>query len=627
MSDSLIKISDLNTLSKAELDPANDFIPIVDFSANETKSIKIEDIQNTLGLPTSGDNLDFLVFSNRKIKITSAAKVSTYVLDVTLLEPHGLITGDTIKIYHEDAIQGFSAPIYGTFTITSIISTVIRITSVYDLGAGSYTTAGYIEVNGQKNYNYFYDGTKSVELRYTNGKSKFFSSINSAVNEANASSGNVIVHRKTTPYDESILLKNNVSITLEEGAIVTCSTLNTPVFYDGWTDVNCKILGSGIIKQTSATTASGTAAILISNTGSEIVIECDYIESTGGTAYDGAYGKIVSGYTSCIRSSAKSTTIKANKIISKSGVGIYITDLATDFNIDVGLIETGIVPININDPNKLTGSTALLTYGDGFVKINKIVCNNNGHAFSHRRGKCVAHIDKIYKTTNDLYVSAVSCLGDQSYNDVELTLFFDEIISYPGLAGASPTTIECGRGVMNLYGRRIGCSSEAAVVFTHSSTGPEGLPGTPTGIIEVDEIYSSNWYAVSIDSNNIVPIVIKNTKIYANGYASLPMGALNVGGHDAGDDSNNYVILRNCHIQQLTNNVTCHAIRVGNGTQTIILSGCELETTHSSAYSIYSALESLTPKHRNILIRLPIWQNKNEDSYIHYITTGGIIVQ
>lgn len=626
MSDSLIKISDLNTLSKAQLDPTNDFIPIVDFSENETKSIKVEDIQESMGLPTSGDNLDFLVFSNRKIKITSATKVSTYVLDVTLLEPHDLVTGDTIKIYYEDAIQGFSAPIYGTFTITNIIPTVIRITSIYNLGAGSYTTAGYIEVIGQKEYNYFYDGNKSVELRYTNGKSKFFSSINSAVNEANASSGNVIVHRKTTPYDESILLKNNVSITLEEGAIVTCSTLNTPVFYDGWSDVNCKILGSGIIKQTSATTASGTAAILISGTNSEIVIECDYVEATGGTAYDGAYGKIVSGYTSCIRSSAKSTTIKANKIISKSGVGIYITDLATNFNIDVGEIETGIVPVDNNDPNKITGSTALITYGDGFVKANKIVCNNNGHAFSHRRGKCVAHIDKIYKTTNDLFVSAVSCLGTQSYNDVELTLFFDEIASYAGINYPSPTTIECGRGIMNLYGRRISCATEAAVVFTHSDTGPEGLPGTPTGIIEVDEIYSGNWYAVSIDANNTVPIIIKNTKIYANGYAGSPMGALSVGGQDE-YNSNNSVILRNCHIQQLTNNITCHAIRVGNGTQTIILSGCEIETTHSSAYSIYSALESLVPKHRNILIRLPIWQNKNEDPYIHYITTGGIIIQ
>jgi len=626
MSDSLIKISDLNTLSKVELDPVNDFIPIVDFSENETKSIKVEDIQDSIGLPTSGDNLDFLVFSNRKIKIISAAKVSTYVLDVTLQEPHNLITGDIIKIYYEDAIQGFAAPIYGNFTITSIISTVIRITSIYDLGPGSFTSAGYIEVNGQKSYNYFYDGTKSVELRYTNGKSKFFSTINSAVNEANASFGNVIVHRKTTPYDESIQLKNNVSITLEEGAIVTCSTLNTPVFYDGGSNVNCKILGSGIIKQTSATTAANTAAILISGTDSEVLIECDYIEATGGTAYDGIYGKVVSGYTSCIKSNAKNTTIKANKIISKSGIGIYISNLATNFNIDVGEIETGIVPVSENDPNKLTGSTALITYGDGFVKVNKIVCNNNGHAFSHRRGKCVAHIDKIYKTTNDLFVTAVSCKGDQSYNDVELSLFFDEIASYTGINYPSPSAIECGRGVMNLYGRRISSVTEAAVVFTHSDSGPEGLPGMPTGIIEVDEIYSAGWYAISIDSNNTTPIVIKNTKIYANGYAGLPMGALSVGGHD-GSSSNNSIILRNCHIQQLTNNTTCHAIRVGNGTQTIVLSGCEIETTHSSTYSIYSALESLAPKHRNILIRLPIWQNKNEDPYIHYITTGGTIIQ
>lgn len=626
MSDSLIKISDLNTLSKTQLDPANDFIPIVDFSANETKSIKVEDIQESIGLPTSGDNLDFLVFSNRKIKITSAAKVSTYVLDVTLLEPHGLITGDTIKIYYEDAIQGFSAPIYGTFTITSIISTVIRITSIYDLGAGSYTTAGYIEVNNQKDYNYFYDGSKTVELRYTNGKSKFFDSIQSAVIEANSSSGNVIVHRKTTPYDESILLKNNVSITLEEGAIVTCSTLNTPVFHDGFSDVNCKILGSGVIKQTSASTALGTAAIKINGTNSEIIIECDYIESTGGTAYDGAYGKIVSGYTSCIYSNGKNTTIKANKIISKSGAGIYITENATKFNIDVGEIETGIVPIDVNDPNKLTGSTAIITHGDGFVKVNKIVCNNNGHAFSHRKGKCVAHIDKIYKTTNDLYVSVVACLGTQSYNNVELTLFFDEIISYPGLNGASPVAVECGRGIMNLYGRRIVSNSEAAVSYNYSNSGPEGSPGIPTGIIEVSEIYSSNWYGVSITAGNTIPIVIKNTKIYANGYAGIPMGALNIGGHD-GSSSNNSVILRNCYIQQLTNNSTCNVIRVGNGTQTIVLSSCELETTHSSSYSIYSALESLTPKHRNILIRLPIWQNKNEDPYIHYITTGGIIIQ
>lgn len=599
----LIKISDLNNLPKASLDPANDYIPIVDYSENETKSIKVADIQeSSTGLPTTGDNLDFLVYANKKILITGAAKVSTYVLDITLNEPHGLITGNTVKIYYEDRIQGFPQSIYGTFTITNIISNVVRIGVGFDLGAGSFTTAGYLEAVGNKTYDYFYSGAKSVELRYGDGKSKFFSKIQSAIEEAVSTGGNVIVHKRATAYDENIILKNGVNITLEEGAVVTSSTASA-VFSDDGVAVVCSILGSGVIKLLS--TASSVNCIYIGNTNSELTLECDYIELTGPpTTYSAG---------ACIKFYGKKINVKANKILAKSGVGIWLVlPTVEKFNLEIGEIETGIVG------QPLTGTTALLTHGEGFIKINKITNNNGGHTFSHRKGKCVAYINGQYKLSNTDVVSAIACLGSQSYNDVELTLFFDEIVSL------GPTCIESGRGVMNLYGRKIWCAANSAITFGYSASGPESLPGYPTGIIEVDDIYSNVWYAIDINSgNNSTPVLIKNSKIHAYGVSGMPtgMGALNIGG--TGVPINSSAIVRNCHIRQYTSNASTHAIRLGDGTQTVTLSGCELESAHSSSYSIYSAGNI----DRNVAIRLPIWQNKSEHSYIHYITTGGTIIQ
>lgn len=616
MSDQLVKISDLDNLPLGELDPANDYIPIVDHSANQTKSIKVQDIQSVGGgggagttLPSLGDHLDFIVYSNKKNKINSASKVSTYVLDITLQDSHGLTTGDTIKIYYDDRIQGFPQPIYGAFTITNIIANVVRITVGFDLAAGSYTTAGYIEAVGYKSYNYFYEGSKSVEIRYGNGKNKFFTTITSAVEEAYLSGGNVIVHKKTTPYSESIVLRNGVNIILEEGAIITNNGA-FPIFTDDGNSIVCSILGSGVIKQL---TTSSEHAILLTGSNTELILECDYIELSGPP--------ITYSTGACINSNAKNIFIKANKVLAKSGCGILLWAGTQNFKIDVREIETGIIGAD------LTGSTAVITFGDGFINVNKITCNNNGHTLSHRKGKCVAYIDKQYKTNNNGFTSLVACLATQSYNDVELTLYFDEIVSKPGTQSAV-SCVECGRGVMNLYGRKVTTDGTTAIGYFYSGSGGlSGVPATPTGIIQVDEIYSGAWFAVDINAGNSVPIIIKNCKIYANSSPGLVLGALNIGGVDS--PINSLVTIRNCHIQQLTNNSANIAMRIGDGTQTIIMSNNELESAHSGAASIVSAIgvTSTATVHRNINIRLPIWQNRNEDSYIHFITTGGTLIQ
>lgn len=611
MPDSVIKISDLDILTKAELDKVNDYLVINDYSANKTKTIKVQDITEDIGLPTSGSHLDFLVYSNRKVAITTAVKVSTYVLDITLAAPHGINTGDTIKIYYYDRIQGFPNPIYGNYVVTVMSANILRITVASDLASGSFSSAGNIELIGYKDYNYFYDGIKTVEIIYNNGRVKPLDSIQSAVYEAALEGGTVLIHKRTTPYVESIILKDGVDIIIEEGATVTSDT--SYVFFDNGSAVNCKILGQGTIKQTK-TNNTGINAINLSNPNSDVYLECNYIEVTGG----GNGG----GTAACVSSNIKNLVIKCHKMVSKDGCGILMGSSSQTFNITVDIIETGIN----GTPN--TGSTAIWGFGDGFYKIDKVVCWNQGHCFSHHKGKCVAHITRMYKYNNINYIAAVSILGHQSYNSTDVTIYFDEISSYSGLTGAPPA-VECGRGILNLYGRRVHTDGDSAITYQAGSTGYEITIGSPYGRIKVDEIYSGNWHAVDINSGSSNPVIIEDSKIYASGTGGIQLGALNIGNFGVTGINSN-VILRNCHIQQLTNNSSCHAIRIGTGNQTIILSDCELETLNASAYSIHSGGTdggASSGPDRNVIIRKPIWQNKSEQSTIHYITTGGTLIQ
>ena len=607
MPDSVIKISDLDILTKAELDKVNDYLVINDYSANKTKTIKVQDVMENTGLPTSGSHLDFLVYSNRKVAITTATIVSSFVLDITLAAPHGISTGDTIKIYFDDRIQGFPALLYGNFVVTVMSANILRIASAYNLTGGSFSSAGNIELVGYKDYNYFYDGVKTVEVIYNNGRIKPLDSIQAAVYEAALEGGTVLVHKRASPYIERIYLKDGVDIILEEGVVITNNSTNE-VFIDNGVSVNCKILGQGTIKQTG----TGTA-IYLTGTNSDIYIECNYIEVTG-------YGN-GGGTSACISSNIKNLVVKCHKMVSKDGCGILMGSNSQTFNFTIDLIETGIN----GTPN--TGSTAIWGFGDGYYKIDKIVCWNNGHCFSHHKGKCVAHITRMYKYNNLNYIAPVSMLGHQTFNSVDVTIYFDEISSYNGLTGAPPA-VECGRGILNLYGRRIHTDGDSAITYQLGPTGYEPTIGTPYGRIQVDEIYSGNWHAVDINSGSSNPVVIENSKIYANGTGGSQLGAFNIGNF-GNTGINSYVILRDCHIQQLTNNTSCHAIRVGTGTQTLILSGCELETVNASAYSIFSGgIDNLTAgPDRNVIIRKPIWQNKSEQSTIHYITTGGTLIQ
>lgn len=55
---------------------------------------------------------------------------------------------------------------------------------------------------------------------------------------------------------------------------------------------------------------------------------------------------------------------------------------------NIDKVETG-------DPSSSSISgTSIVTYSNGFIKINEIICKNRGHCLLHRKGEITAKIKK-----------------------------------------------------------------------------------------------------------------------------------------------------------------------------------------------------------------------------------------
>lgn len=528
---------------------------------------------------------------------------TTSQLDLTFYVDHKLETGQNIYIDSENPLEGFSSDLYGTFEVETLNDITVRISVDFYLGETSYSGGAYAYLLDQVDFNFYYNEEKTVETIFKNGRKKAFKTINGAINAANSEGGAVLIHPKTTDYNESVILKN-VDIMIEEGATVTCDNMSYPIIHDNDEPVTCKILGSGVFKHTGV--ESTQHGFLISNPESNVYIECDYIETYGVTG----------GTTNfAVWSDAAKFVLKCNRILSKRGGGIWLNPSTQNFNIQINSIETGL----LEDPN--TGSTALITSGDGFIDINSIVCNNLGHTFSHRKGECVAYISKQKTVCNhpNYVTSTIAMLGSQTYADVKLTLFFDEILNLTGTRTGQPCA-QIERGIVNLIGRKAYSSADHCITYQNGGIGPDAGASSPAGLINIKEIYSGNWSAINIESNPNT-VIVDGCNASANTTPGANWGVINIGG--ASINLNATAIIRNSIFTQLSSYSDVHVMRVGKGTQNIVLSNNEFIATHSASNSIYSA----NAIEREVKVRLPNWQNRTEDSKIHYITNTGTLIQ
>ncbi|MEO6694281.1 MAG: hypothetical protein ABIY50_09960 [Ignavibacteria bacterium] len=232
-----------------------------------------------------------------------------------------------------------------------------------------------------------------------------------------AVSGDLIQIR--SDLNEQIVLKNGVDIWIMPGVVVnnTSGITIVDVVSGTFQEVHCKIYGEGIIKNTG-----GYSGIFINNSSSELSIECDYIEGTSsGTSL----------FRTIYISQASRFDLKCNYILSKSVAlqlgtfgGGSVFNVVQDANINVLKVETG-------DSNSTIIGTSIVTYSNGFMKINEILCKNRGHCVLHVAGSMLARIGKATTVRANLNFESTINIGQpgQTNGTEKLIMYFDEILS------------------------------------------------------------------------------------------------------------------------------------------------------------------------------------------------------
>ncbi|HAY33896.1 MAG TPA: hypothetical protein DCY06_07135 [Bacteroidetes bacterium] len=176
--------------------------------------------------------------------------------------------------------------------------------------------------------------------------------------------------------------------------------------------------------------------------------------------------------------------------------------MVNEVKLDVIKVETGVV----NSPS--TGTTALSTRGNGFVRIDEIICNNLGHCLSHQEGTITARIKKMTSIMNRSggNVSTVHLAANQGSTGQKLILYFDEINCLNGATNNALCGIECTIGTGIFIGRRvyseiISSLDGAAIQIGNANT---------KGFVKCDEIVSKNNSALVLNEFTNEILVIAN---------------------------------------------------------------------------------------------------------------------
>jgi len=317
-----------------------------------------------------------------------------------------------------------------------------------------------------------------VAIIKRNGSMSLYTSYGNAI--ANAISGDLIQIR--ADLNEKIILKDKVDIWIMPGVVVSNSSGDTITDIDivESPGVHCKIYGEGIIKNTG-----GYSCVFIDHSDSELLMECDYVEGTSNSSNTFRSINIFRGnkfHLTCNKVISKSVAIQLGSFVSS------VFNVIQDVNINVNKVETG-------DPTSTIVATSIVTYANGFINIDEILCKNRGHCLLHIAGSVLARIKK--STTirvNSNFESAINIgQGGQANGTEELVMYFDEISSLGAFSG-----IIVGEGTGIFIGRRIFSDNASGVDIS------EAINATlPTkAYVKCNEIISENSWGVRLHSNN-----------------------------------------------------------------------------------------------------------------------------
>ena len=328
---------------------------------------------------------------------------------------------------------------------------------------------------------------KQVSILKRDGtQSTFYSTYTSAI--ADAVSDDVI--QIWADLTEQITLKNGVDIWIMPGVKIDSGSSSTTIVAPTTGTLNCSIYGQGIIKNES----SGNC-IFIDNVNANLRIECDTIEGTGG------------GTTSVSLKikTANKFHITCNKVYNESWQAIGIGDFSpglvvNDINLKISHVETG----NITASSPFKGTTAIITRGDGFLRINEVLVRNAGHCLSHREGNITARINKLTSINNSTsYPAAVHVRqysGNSDTGNQKLILYFDEIQALTGVVTTnfSCAGVEIGEGTGIFIGRKVYSRDNPAFQIVGANT---------KGNIKCNEIISQG----RADSTPVSAMNLSNT--------------------------------------------------------------------------------------------------------------------
>jgi hypothetical protein len=322
----------------------------------------------------------------------------------------------------------------------------------------------------------------------------------------NAVSGDLIQIWAT--LNEQIILKNGVDIWIAPGVEInnTSGETITDKVNSVSQEVHCKIYGFGKIKNTG-----GYSCLFLDVVNSEITVDCNSFDTSTVNS------------TTIYITRARKFHLFCKSILSK-GSAIYVGypsgNIVEDIRLNIGKVETG-----DTSSSPIVG-TSIVTYANGFININEIICKNYGHCLLHRKGSITA---RIYKMTgvrvNSGLISTI--LVGQGDGNQKLVLYFDEIQHIRGNGSSiSADTIEITQGTGFLIGRRVFSNDGYGVAVTQ--------PLPPSTIItfanlKCCEIESFNFAGVFISDVTNETIVDSDTirgygvtgAVYGQGKANL----------------------------------------------------------------------------------------------------------
>jgi hypothetical protein len=439
----------------------------------------------------------------------------------------------------------------------------------------------------------FYITGRTVEYVATNGVKRLRDNIYDAVIDGAVYGGHAEVHNKGVSYSEAVPIPLiGCDIVLNPGVIIASPQ---SVYYTFSTSVsgdvpNCKIIGPDA--------TIGGMIVIDNNNFGNVSINIDTLINTNPT-----YGiNIFTGKLNRLK-------LKCNKLYSVSAgiimfVPFPVPNVVPIFEIDCKMVETGIADVS--------GTTAILLNGNGYINVDEILINNYGHCFRYDgRGECNAKIKKMIINSHGFgsVTPPVSCIGNQSYNPCKLNLEFDEILSLDTTSSTAPTAIILSRGEVNLKGRRVYTDSDHAVSYQQYDATTYA-----SGLINIKEIESKNWSGLDINTPGLV--TVRDTKIIGNP-SSVDWGAVVLGySTPVKVEFNNVKILNG------VNETTAHGIIIKKDSTSgsdVVLDSVSIKVTGDSN-SIYTN----TAGEKTVIIERPYWFNKVEGTDIKIIGNGFI---